>query len=242
MTTPPEDFESDAFEKDPTGMRDLLRSLPDPGPMPQDVADRITAALAQERQGRSEDDHSTVTPLARTGRSGGSTPAGRRRWMQAVAGLVAAAAVAAVAVVGVTSLRQDKAPTSAVPTGHSKTSVSGDQLAGRMQVEATGTNYTSDSFNTQAASMATGSAGHKPDPAVLTEFGSLTKPSALLACARSIGGTLLDNPSSIKVDLATFEGKPAVIIVVTNSGTKTAFAVSSTCSRGDKPYAAPRPI
>lgn len=236
MTTPPDDFEND-----PTGMRDLLRSLPDPGPMPQDVADRITAALAEEQQGRSDADRGNVTPLTRTARPAKGTGGGRR-WMQAVGGLVAAAAVAAVAVVGVNSLRHDNAPTSALPPGSTQSSVSGDQLVGRMQVQSTGTDYTPASFNTQAASMATGSASGQPDAGILTEFGSLTKPSALLACARSIGGSLLNDPSSIKVDLATFQGKPAVVIVVTNEGKKTAFAVSSTCSKGDRPYAAPRTI
>lgn len=236
MTTPPEDFEND-----PTGMRDLLRSLPDPGPMPQDVADRITAALAQEQQDRSSSDTSNVTPLTRSPRTSGGRSGGRR-WMQAVGGLVAAAAVAAVAAVGINSLSHDKAPTSAVPSGTAQTSVSGDKLAGRVQVETTGTDYTPASFNAQAASMASGSAANNPDASLLTRFGSLAKPRALLDCARSIGGSLLNDPSSIKVDLATFEGKPAVIIVVTNDGTKTAFAVSSTCSKGEKPYAAPRTI
>jgi hypothetical protein len=35
-------------EHDPTGMRDLLASLPDPGPMPEDLVARIMAALAEE--------------------------------------------------------------------------------------------------------------------------------------------------------------------------------------------------
>ena len=35
-------------EHDPTGMRALLSSLPDPGPMPEDLVARITAALAHE--------------------------------------------------------------------------------------------------------------------------------------------------------------------------------------------------
>ena len=236
MTTPPDDFEND-----PTGIRDLLRSLPDPGPMPDDVADRITAALAQEQAGRSDADRGNVTPLTHAARParGGS---GGRRWMQAVGGLVAAAAVAAVAVVGVNALQHDNAPTSAVPSGSAPSSVSGDKLVGRMQVESTGTDYTPASFNAQAASMAAGSASSKPNAGLVTEFGSLATPSSLLACARSIGGSLLNNPSDIKVDLATFEGRPAVVIVVTNQGQKTAFAVSSTCSKGDEPYAAPRTI
>jgi len=210
--------------------------------MPQDVADRITAALAREQQGRADADRGNVTPLAGSIARPVTRAGGSRRWMQAVGGLVAAAAVAAVAVVGVNSLRHDNAPTSALPSGGTQSSVSGDRLVGRVQVQSTGTNYTPASFNTQAASMASGAASSKPDAGLLTEFGSLTKPSALLACARSIGGSLLNDPSSIKVDLATFQGKPAVIIVVTNAGKKTAFAVSSTCSTGDKPYAAPRTI
>ncbi|WP_188835981.1 hypothetical protein [Flexivirga endophytica] len=235
MTTPPDDFEND-----PTGMRDLLRSLPDPGPMPQDVADRIAAALAAEHAGRAEDDRSNVTPMTRTGRS--SKPAGRR-WMQAVGGVAAAAAVAAVAVVGINSLQQDNAPTSAVPSGGTHRSVSTDELADRVQVESTGTSYTGASFNTQAASMATGSKTSRiPAQELLTQFGALTKPRAIIGCVRTVGGSLLDDPSSIKVDLATYDGKPALIVVVTDDGKRTAFAVSSSCSKGDKPYAAPRSV
>ena len=37
-------------EHDPTGMRALLASLPAPGPMPDDLVARISAALAAEEQ------------------------------------------------------------------------------------------------------------------------------------------------------------------------------------------------
>ena len=37
-------------EHDPTGMRALLASLPEPGPMPDDLVARISAALAAEAQ------------------------------------------------------------------------------------------------------------------------------------------------------------------------------------------------
>lgn len=237
MTTPPDDLEGDAFENDPTGIRDLLRSLPDPGPMPPDVSDRITAALAAEQQGREGIDHSNVTPLPSGGRSA-RPKSGGRRWMQVTGGLVAAAAVAAVAVVGVNSLRHDNAPTNA-GTDHT---ASAHQLADRVQVETSGTDYTAPAFNAQAASMAAGNSSEVPNPTLLTHFGSLTKPTAIAQCARSIGGALLDDPTSIKVDLATFDGKPAVVVVVTNHGTRSAFAVSSTCSKTEKPYAAPRTI
>lgn len=238
MTTPPDDFEND-----PTGVRDLLQSMPDPGPMPQDISDRITAALAAEQQARAAGTtHDNVAPLTRGDRPARSSSRGGNRWMRAVGGLVAAAAVAAVAVVGVNTLQNDNAPTSAVPSGGATRSASADQLAGRTRVEASGTNYSTASFNTQAASMASGDSSATPDPSMLKEFGALANPQALVQCARTIGGSLLDDPSNIKVDLATFDGKPAVIIVVTNHGKKSAFAVSSSCSKGDKPYAAPRSI
>ena len=44
---PPQGLDA-AFEDDPHGVRDLLRGLPEPGPMPDAVADRIRDALAQE--------------------------------------------------------------------------------------------------------------------------------------------------------------------------------------------------
>ncbi|WP_151523752.1 hypothetical protein [Serinicoccus kebangsaanensis] len=39
-----------ADEHDPTGVRDLLSALPDPGPMPADLVDRIHARLEVERE------------------------------------------------------------------------------------------------------------------------------------------------------------------------------------------------
>lgn len=247
MTTPPDDPGNDLendFENDPTGMRDLLRSLPEPGPMPQNVTDRITAALAAEHAGRADDDHSNVTPLSRTGRSGGTAgrKPGSRRMMQAVGGLVAAAAVAAVAVVGVNALQKDNAPVSAIPSSQAHHSASSDELADRVQLESTGTKYSGAAFNTQAASMASSDSSQIPNASDMAQFGSLSNPRAIVGCVRSIGGSLLDDPSRIKVDLATYEGKPALIIVVTKGSKKTAFAVSTSCSKGTEPYAAPRSV
>ena len=40
-------------------------------------------------------------------------------------------------------------------------------------------------------------------------------------------------PGEVSADLATFEGRPAAIIVVTQAGTSTAYAVERSCSPGN---------
>jgi hypothetical protein len=87
----PDDRQPAAEDLDPTGVRAMLSSLPDPGPMPPDLADRITARLRQEQSLRAgqADELLGATPLA-SRRARGSA----HQW------LAAAAAVAVVAVGG----------------------------------------------------------------------------------------------------------------------------------------------
>ncbi len=49
MSIPPQGIPTGSHDADPTGMRDVLSSLPEPGPMPDDLADRICASLERER-------------------------------------------------------------------------------------------------------------------------------------------------------------------------------------------------
>ncbi|WP_392543731.1 hypothetical protein [Oryzobacter telluris] len=105
-------------EHDPTGMRALLASLPDPGPMPDDLVARITAALSAEGSSPGLhavpdvpdaaprfDDDAPVPAWAGTpdadGVSSGATvvPLRRRSWGRHLA--VAAAVVGAVGLGGV---------------------------------------------------------------------------------------------------------------------------------------------
>lgn len=53
----------DADEVDPTGIRDLLRALPDPGPMPDDLVRRIETRLAVELAHRSPSHPFTEEPV-----------------------------------------------------------------------------------------------------------------------------------------------------------------------------------
>ena len=78
VSTPPvPPADKGAPEHDPTGIRDLLSSLPDPGPMPADLVARINASIAAEQSARED---STVVPLR------------RRRWGWQHIGVAAAAA------------------------------------------------------------------------------------------------------------------------------------------------------
>lgn len=88
---------------DPTGMRAILSALPDPGPMPADLVDRITASLAAEQAGGSGDSQ-TPGPDSAAAASRGATvhslaPAGvrRSRGMRRLPGVAIAASTVVIA-------------------------------------------------------------------------------------------------------------------------------------------------
>jgi hypothetical protein len=87
------------FEDDPTGMRALLSSLPDPGPMPDDLVARIQASLLSESRSRAADaqtPHAIPQPPVAPNRHGASIPASRKRPVgQWIFGLAAAGVVVA---------------------------------------------------------------------------------------------------------------------------------------------------
>ena len=66
VSTPPVPPDGRADDLDPTGIRALLSVLPDPGPMPADLVDRINASIAAEQPGR-EDPHRRPPPAAALG-------------------------------------------------------------------------------------------------------------------------------------------------------------------------------
>lgn len=205
-------------------VRDLLTSLPPPGPMPDTLADAITAALAAEQQlrtappsrtpsGRTADPDTggaCVTPLA--GPSRGRL-AGRRSWVTA---LTAAAAVAAVGVVGtlvVKTLSPGAAP-AATPAN--------------IHVKVSRETYQQDRFGLQARDLlaapgTTPAAGGTPAQPLSTSSG-------IRSCLTGLG---IGDATAVSVDLATFDGAPAAILVVTSGGTTTAYAVGRECSAQD---------
>jgi hypothetical protein len=238
-------------DDDPTGVRDLLSSLPQPDPMPDYLVERINASLAAESAQRA------ATSSLTWGTSGTSVtallaPARRRsgRLVFALAG--AAAAVALFAVVGNALISSQSPTTSAITSGVSNgpaadrqtltsrpedKTLSGDAFSPPVeappvvQIRPSGTRYTQADFVTQVRRF--GSAVMAPNPRAAAEAaaaGPVGTTAGLIDCLNAIGAA---GSQLVRADLALYEGRPAVIIVATSNGKAMAYAVGRQCSRAD---------
>lgn len=249
---------------DPTGMRALLGSLPDPGPMPADLVARITASLASEQQTRERD--RTVVPLQPR----------QHRWRR----IALVAAAAAVVAVGVPALltgngpgdiaalltRQDSgdsassAKSAADSSGNSYSEASpttgtrgssvpgpsaGDgtfaaALAGG--IYASGTAYTTASLTSQLHAFAA-SPGTPVQPNKAGEaraLGLIATSAGLLPCLRTLGVAAGDR---VIADVATYNGAPAVVIVVSHPSGRQGYVLSRDCATTPTtPLAGPVPL
>ncbi|MGB6021411.1 MAG: hypothetical protein WBG89_03680 [Ornithinimicrobium sp.] len=92
MSIPPEGVPAGDDDADPTGMRDVLSSLPEPGPMPEELADRICASLEREQGMRDQAAWGATAPVHDLSR--GRVHRRPQQW------ILAAAAVVAVGIIG----------------------------------------------------------------------------------------------------------------------------------------------
>lgn len=248
---------------DPTGIRALLAGLPDPGPMPAHLVDRINASIVAEQEAR------TGSPVA-------SLDERRRPWRRI--GLVAAAAaVAAVAVpalltgtgpggvlaslsgahqgsaAGSASSRalesstQSSADSAAGASGASGApgattpSTAGARMAapgGGVTVYASNAAYTSAAFAEQLQGFVD-HPGHPMQPlaAESPTIGPAGTPIGLQPCVQSLH---LDSSARVMADLATFDGTAAVVLVVSTDTGQTGWALRRTCTTGHtSPLAGP---
>lgn len=243
---------SEPRDDDPTGVRALLSSLPEPDPMPEHLVARINASLAAEqaeRAARMTGD--SVTPLVTTARR-------RPRLLFAVAG--AAAAVVLVAVVGSNMLTGSQGTTSATSAGITSTSRAASTLgteaggaaapsaAGKdqtpkaltgpasapptlVQIGLSGTRYTRADFVTQARKLhQTSLDSLQLKAAGSSGAGPAGTTRGLMECLAAIGA---GEAQVVRADLAFYEGRPAVIIVATTGGVPVAYVVGRQCSRTD---------
>ena len=251
MITPRHPQGASSPDEDPTGVRALLSALPEPGPMPPELVARITASLEREHQARVEAGAvppEGVTPLIRRpSRSGWFGRPSRLR--QVVALGSAAAAVAAVAAVGTVVVLDQRpgVPAAAKVAPADQHAAGGNGGVGEkpgavgplpgtdvpVNFEASGTPYTSAGFAQQAATMqATNHTPLRQDALQRPEVKKLGPPMNLGQCIKTLGAGLRSQPDRVWVDLGTYDGSPAVIIVVTAGGKSQAWAVGRTCRAG----------
>lgn len=217
---------------DPTGVRALLQSAPDPGPMPDDVFARITASLEHEQAARAG-----VGLSAELGLGDVSPLVARRRvthrsWLamgSAVAG------IAAVTVVGTIVLheRTERSTSlgAAVSGGQSPLTRSAPVTTSQLRIQVSSTNYTAATLVEQARALLQGNSA-KPAPAAPPDpdAGPLATPAGLDSCLGALGES---DAQVVTADIARFEGQPAAILVVTRDGTNRVYAVQRQCSKGD---------
>lgn len=226
---------------DPTGVRALLAALPAPGPMPDDLVARITASIAAEQAARAG---ATVVPLE-----------SRRppRWQR----LGLAAAAAAIAVVALPALLSS-GPTSwlaslsashqgsessegsaaslrAAPVVPSSTATipGGGSVAGTVaapRIYASGTAYRRGAFAQQVrAFLSHPGTPLAPLAAESPAIGPAGTPRGLAPCLAMLR---LDPAAQVSADVASFDGQPAVVVVVHAGTTQIAYAVDRRCTTG----------
>ena len=232
----------------------LLAAAPDPGPMPADVEARISAALLDaarlrvdpgpmatgDRAGDSDRRASAEGTDARhTGADVLALPAraDRPKPIYLVAAVAAAAAVVAV---GASALHVTKRPNGAAIVGDTRSSTSttptSDPAANAgLHIQLSETAYDAGNLATKARALL----DHPGQPlrdlaAESPGIGPIGTPIGLEACLEEIGALDAANPSpdAVSADLATFDGRPAVVVVVTRGGASTAWAVERSCSTG----------
>ena len=243
-------------EHDPTGMRALLASLPDPGPMPDDLVARISAALrAEVRSGGSfvddgPDAVGSVVPL-------------RRRSRVRYLGLAAVAAVAA-GVLGLGAYALDGltgggATASLDAVGGSSDSGAGagadskaeaqdrpaaaapEAGSGEVVVVMSGVDHASKQLAVTARALDEG--GLDPLRELAAEspaLGPIATPVGARACADALG---IPAGAGILVDVSEVDGAPAAVLVVHDGAGRSAWAVERSCPSGTTgPISGPVPL
>lgn len=228
-------------EHDPTGMRALLASLPEPGPMPEDLVSRITAALAAEADAGSSSSSSgaTVVPLPR-----------RRLQLKHLG--VAAAVVGALGLGGVvvSTAANDLTASGGADSAQDARSAddgsaqggaeSGPEAPGSGFVPPAGTGEVVVVMSGRAYDAATLGDGagllvraqDEPLRSLAAEspgIGPIGTPIGARTCADALG---VPSSAGVLVDVAEVDGRPAAVLVVDAGAGTTAYAVERSCTTG----------
>lgn len=221
-------------DEDPTGIQSLLSQLPDPEHRREALVARISSSLADEARARSETcgAHSFDSSLQQR-RS--------HRWRLVVGLGAAAALVVSAGWAGTAFVVWPKSvQTAAAEIVHREAdapAVTDARAIYRPPAEtsptrplpvslATGTLYTGQALPAQAATMAAAAHGAA---AVALPSSPLRSSQGMADCLRAVG---LDDAPAIHLDLATFEGAPAAVIVTATGPKAQVLVVKRDCGAG----------
>lgn len=244
MNAPQHDPRS--VDDDPTGMRALLRGLPDPGPMPPQLVDRIQASLAAERTGATVLDLETFRARRR--------PALRPVHWAAAAGLVAVAGGGLLATgsggglltafsggttsastlsAGAESVARDSAGGAGIAGGPNTGSSVATGSGGPVAVIMTGASWSGTDLGPAARAALALPAPALPEQAAdgPASGGPVGTPAGARECADALG---VPTDATVLVDLGSHDGAPAALVVATSTtGAHTAYVVGRDCRHGD---------
>lgn len=214
-------------------IRSLLANFSDHASMPATVSDQILFSFAQEQRRRT----SINEPPAPAQPATVADLSARRAKRYPLRNLAVAASAAVVLLgggaVGYAGLHRQSAPSVAVPAARPS------NLADRVSVGHTGQDYTSSGLAAQATTLLNSPLRRSVDPAVAQQYGAIATSSGIVSCLGSLGSALAANPDRITVDLARYDGAPAVVVVLTKAGKSTAWVVGTDCRGSSAPLAGP---
>lgn len=240
-------------EDDPTGMRHLLSSMSDPEPMSEDMVRRIAADIERERS-QGERDYHRFDPAV-------AAPPTRRRGAALVL-LGGAAAIAFALPVLADALTRPSVPTSAAlvpslagepsaqapappaPTVPPSTnSPAPTAVTAGMTLVSTGTDYHRGDLAGQLTALIEREQVPSSSASVITSTGDA--PDDTATSVRTCLHALALDHRKVVVDVATYEGRPSLVVVGPPShghsgGLRTATVMPRDCSRDDTvPFAGP---
>lgn len=250
MTRPGDQTPGSSAEQDPTGIRDLLASLPDPGPMPDLLSRRIADSLSREaaqRGGSATPGHRTdqapppprastpvthqgsVVPFARPDR-GDAAPGRRRRpvlpWLATAA---AVASVGAATGLGAYVLSEDDgAPMAIQPGGTEREDAAEAPPVAQpnpftdIKVWDTGTAYDSGALQEQAGEFLSASTDLNFEEVPVGDAWE---------CVVGLPDVDAAQVDQVRADAITLDGEPAQLLVVTTTDDRVrVWAVAPDCS------------